>query len=112
MLFESRTMSRTFPYARVSTADQTTANQTREIEAAGLAVVKRRIVTESICGSDSANQRPGFAKLLDCMEEGDVSIVTKLDRLGRNATGVRATVVMLWRRVACVFTVSRWAGRI
>ena len=111
-------MSRTFPYARVSTADQTTANQTREIEAAGLAVVKRRIVTESICGSDSANQRPGFAKLLDCMEEGDVSIVTKLDRLdrldrlGRNATGVRATVVMLWRRVACVFTVSRWAGRI
>jgi DNA invertase Pin-like site-specific DNA recombinase len=31
-------MSRTFAYARVSTADQTVANQLREIEAAGFSV--------------------------------------------------------------------------
>lgn len=46
----------------------------------------------------SADQRPGFAKLLDRMEEGDVMIVTKLDRLGRNAMDVRATVEGLAER--------------
>lgn len=91
-------MSRTFAYARVSTADQTTANQIREIEGAGFAVDRRRVVTESISGSVSADQRPGFAKLLDRMEEGDVLIVTKLDRLGRNAVDVRATVEALVAR--------------
>ncbi|WP_432778297.1 recombinase family protein [Burkholderia gladioli pv. alliicola] len=91
-------MSRTFAYARVSTSDQTTANQLREIEAAGFSVDKRRVVLESISGSVSADQRPGFAKLLDRMEEGDVLIVTKLDRLGRNAMDVRATVEGLAER--------------
>ncbi|MCA8170553.1 recombinase family protein [Burkholderia gladioli] len=88
-------MSRTFAYARVSTTDQTPANQLREIEAAGFTVDKRRVVTESISGSVSANQRPGFAELLLKMEDGDVLIVTKLDRLGRNAMDVRATVEAL-----------------
>ncbi|RIV65971.1 recombinase family protein [Burkholderia pseudomallei] len=88
-------MSRTFAYVRVSTSDQTTANQIREIEAAGFAIDKRRVVTECISGSVSANQRPGFGKLLDRMEDGDVLIVTKLDRLGRNAMDVRATVEAL-----------------
>ncbi|MFP3710301.1 recombinase family protein, partial [Paraburkholderia sp. SIMBA_009] len=82
-------MSRTFAYARVSTSDQTTANKLREIEAAGFSVDKRRVVSESISGSVSADQRPGFAQLLVKMEEGDVLIVTKLDRLGRNAMDVR-----------------------
>lgn len=91
-------MSRTFAYARVSTSDQTTANQLREIEAAGFSVDKRRVVPESISGNVSADQRPGFAQLLVKMEEGDVLIVTKLDRLGRNAMDVRATVEGLAER--------------
>lgn len=88
-------MSRTFAYARVSTTDQSTTNQLREIEAAGFSVDKRRVITESVSGSVSADQRPGFAELLLKMEEGDVLIVTKLDRLGRNAMDVRATVEAL-----------------
>ncbi|WP_261534602.1 recombinase family protein [Burkholderia multivorans] len=92
-------MSRTFIYARVSTAEQTPENQIREIEAAGFAVDqdkrKQRIVAECISGSVAASERPGFAKLLDRMESGDVLIVTKLDRLGRNAMDVRATVERL-----------------
>ena len=88
-------MSRTFAYARVSTTDQTAANQLREIEAAGFHVDKRRVVMESISGSVSAEQRPGFADLLRRLEESDVLIVTKLDRLGRNAMDVRATVEAL-----------------
>ncbi|MCL4653010.1 recombinase family protein [Burkholderia multivorans] len=88
-------MSRTFAYARVSTTDQTATNQLREIEAAGFAVDKRRMVAENISGSVRAQQRPGFAELLLKMEEGDVLIVTKLDRLGRNAMDVRETVEVL-----------------
>ena len=88
-------MSRTFIYARVSTADQNTDNQILEIEAAGFAVDKRRIVCESISGSVAATERPQFARLLDRLELGDVLIVTKLDLLGRNAMDMRATVEQL-----------------
>ncbi|WP_426107829.1 recombinase family protein [Massilia sp. TSP1-1-2] len=88
-------MSRTFIYARVSTVDQNTDNQIHEIESAGFAVDKRRIVRESISGSVAAGKRPQFARLLDRLEPGDVLIVTKLDRLGRNAMDVRATVEQL-----------------
>jgi putative DNA-invertase from lambdoid prophage Rac len=88
-------MSRTFAYCRVSTVDQTVENQTLEIRAAGFALEPKRIVSETISGSTAASERPGFSKLLDRMEEGDVLIVTKLDRLGRNAMDVRATVERL-----------------
>jgi putative DNA-invertase from lambdoid prophage Rac len=88
-------MSRVFAYCRVSTADQVTANQRREIEAAGFAIDKRRFVEESISGSIAASERPGFARLLDRLEDGDVLVVTKLDRLGRNAMDVRATIERL-----------------
>jgi putative DNA-invertase from lambdoid prophage Rac len=85
-------MSRTFAYCRVSTLDQTTDNQAREIEGAGFAVHAKRIVTETVSGSVAAMERKGFANLMDRMEAGDVLIVTKLDRLGRNAMDVRRTV--------------------
>jgi len=49
-------------------------------------------VAENISGSVAARERPGFSRLLDRLEDGDVLIVTKLDRLGRNAMDVRATV--------------------
>ncbi|MDN7561213.1 recombinase family protein [Burkholderia orbicola] len=88
-------MSRTFVYARVSTVDQHTANQLQEIQAAGFNVDKRRVIEEAISGSTPAAERPGFQKLLERMEEGDVLVVTKLDRLGRNAMDVQSTVQKL-----------------
>ena len=88
-------MSRTFAYCRVSTAEQSTDNQVREIEAAGFGVDTHRVVAETVSGSTAALQRNGFAKLVDRLERGDVLIVTKLDRLGRNAMDVRATVEKL-----------------
>ncbi len=91
-------MSRTFAYARVSTEGQTTENQLREIEAAGFAIEPRRVVTETVSGGTPAMQRPGFIKLLDRLEHGDTLVVTKLDRLGRNAMDVRATVDVLAER--------------
>jgi putative DNA-invertase from lambdoid prophage Rac len=88
-------MARTFAYCRVSTGDQTTENQIREITASGFAIEPRRTVTETISGSVMARERPGFAKLLERLEDNDVLVVTKLDRLGRNAMDVRATVELL-----------------
>jgi putative DNA-invertase from lambdoid prophage Rac len=88
-------MPRTFAYVRVSTAGQTTENQVREIEAAGFAIEKRRVVSETVSGSSAIEQRPGFMKLMDRLERDDVLIVTKLDRLGRNAMDVTATVAKL-----------------
>ena len=88
-------MGRAFAYCRVSTADQTTDNQVREVEAAGFAVDGKRIVAETVSGSVAAMERKGFAKLVDRLEAGDVMIVTKLDRLGRNAMDVRATIERL-----------------
>ena len=88
-------MSRVFAYCRVSTSDQSTENQVQEIFAAGFAVSKQRIVAETVSGSVAASERAGFAKLFDKLEEGDVLIVTKLDRLGRNAMDVRASVERL-----------------
>ncbi|USX08233.1 recombinase family protein [Paraburkholderia fungorum] len=88
-------MTRIFAYCRVSTADQTTDNQVHEIEAAGFSVAKQRVITETVSGSVPAFERKGFAKLVDRLEDGDVLIVTKLDRLGRNAIDVRSTVERL-----------------
>lgn len=85
-------MSRTFAYCRVSTSDQTTDNQVQEIAAAGYSVAPQRVVTETVSGSVAASEREGWGRLVNKLEAGDVLIVTKLDRLGRNAMDVRATV--------------------
>ncbi len=98
-------MSRLFAYCRVSTTDQTTDNQVQEIKAAGFNIDPKRIVSECISGSTQASARPAFAKLLDRLEDGDILVVTKLDRLGRNAMDVRATVEALAQigvRVHCL----------
>ncbi|WP_323169486.1 recombinase family protein [Pantoea agglomerans] len=88
-------MSRVFAYCRVSTLEQNTENQRREIEAAGFTIKPQRLIEEQISGSVAASERPGFMRLLDRMKSGDVLIVTKLDRLGRNAIDIRQTVELL-----------------
>lgn len=88
-------MSRTFAYLRVSTIDQTTDNQHQEIEGAGFAVEPQRVIAETVSGSIPASERKGFSKLLERMEAGDILVVTKLDRLGRNAMDVRSTIEKL-----------------
>ena len=88
-------MTRVFAYCRVSTADQTTDNQVQEIAASGFVVNGPRIIAETVSGSVAAMQRKGFLALMTKLEFGDVLVVTKLDRLGRNAMDVRATVERL-----------------
>jgi len=98
-------MPRTFAYARVSTIEQEPSNQLGEIKAAGFDVEPHRIITETISGSVAIVRRKGFSRLLDKMEKGDVLIVTKLDRLGRDAIDVSTTVANLEQkgiRVYCL----------
>lgn len=84
--------SRVYGYLRVSTVDQLNENQREQIKAAGYVIPDNRIIEEKISGSVPATQRPGFAKLLERLEDGDSLIVTKLDRLGRDSIDVQATI--------------------
>jgi putative DNA-invertase from lambdoid prophage Rac len=85
-------MSRVFGYARVSTSEQTTSNQIAEIRAAGFDIEPKRMVVETVSGSSAIEQRKEFMRLLDRLEAGDILVVTKLDRLGRNSIDVQMTV--------------------
>ena len=86
---------RIFFYARVSTGDQTTDNQLTEVKAAGYDIPDYRVFAESISGSVDTGQRPEFQKLMERMEPGDTLIVSRLDRLGRNAIDVQGTIQRL-----------------
>ena len=88
-------MPRTFAYLRVSTAGQTTDNQLQEIKAVGFKVEPRRVITETVSGNVATAQRRGLTRLPDRLEPGDVLVVTKLDRLGRNVMDVGSTVAKL-----------------
>ncbi len=89
------TAGRTFAYCRVSTADQTTENQTLAIKSAGYTLRANRVVSETISGSVPAMERPGFLSLLNKMEEGDTLVVLKLDRLGRDSIDIQTTIQQL-----------------
>lgn len=82
-----------FGYCRVSTTDQTTANQRLEIERAGYAV--EYWFADTVSGSAHAAQRPQFKELLGKIRSGDTLVVSKLDRLGRDAPDVLATIKRL-----------------
>lgn len=88
-------MSRTFLYARVSTADQTTDNQVLQAAQAGYTVEPHRVHTETISGTIPAMERPVFASVVSKLESGDVLVVAKLDRLRRNASDINRTVEQL-----------------
>jgi len=67
-------------YARTSTTDQTAGleAQLRDLEAAGC----HRIFKEQLSSVDT--KRPELGRALDYVREGDMLVVTKLDRLARS----------------------------
>ena len=71
---------RLFGYARVSTSQQSLNIQIKALQAAG--VQDNRLFTDT--GSGKNTQRNGLQTLKVKVEQGDVVLVTKLDRLGRN----------------------------
>jgi DNA invertase Pin-like site-specific DNA recombinase len=89
----------TFAYSRVSTKDQTTANQKLEIEQAGYKV-DYWFSDEGVSGKAAASQRPQLKALLGQIRDGETLVVTKLGRLGRVAQDVGATIKALAARLS------------
>ena len=77
-------------YARVSTGHQSLDQQLDALTAAG--VDSKRVYTDKLSGTSSREQRPGLAALLDYARPGDAIVVVGIDRLGRNAAEVMATI--------------------
>lgn len=89
----------TFGYGRVSTGTQTTDNQRLEIEQAGYQIEPDFwFVDEGISGKVSASQRPAFKAMLGQIRKGETLVVSKLDRLGRDAIDVLQTVRQISER--------------
>ncbi|OZB93905.1 resolvase [Alteromonas macleodii] len=87
---------RIFAYCRVSTTEQTTENQVIAIRQKGYEVRDSRIVSETVSGSVEAMRREKFKMLINHqMEKGDMLVVLKLDRLGRDNIDVQSTINLL-----------------
>jgi DNA invertase Pin-like site-specific DNA recombinase len=77
-------------YARVSTGHQSQDQQLDALTAAG--VNPERVYSDNLSGASTREQRPGLASLLDYARPGDAIVVVGIDRLGRNAAEVMATI--------------------
>ena len=85
----------TLGYARISTTSQDLDTQRGALDAAG--VQGERIFTDTLSGA-AGTHRPGLAALLDYAREGDIVIVTAIDRLGRSVAEVTRTIAELGER--------------
>jgi DNA invertase Pin-like site-specific DNA recombinase len=77
-------------YAGVSTGHQSLDQQLDALTAAG--VDPKRVYSDKLSGTSTREQRPGLAALLDYARPGDAIVVIGIDRLGRNAAEVMATI--------------------
>ena len=75
-------------YYRVSTGDQSIEAQRHALGSD----FDKEFADEGVSGGTMAADRPGFAKLLEQVRKGDVVFVYAVDRLGRDALDVQATV--------------------
>lgn len=79
-------------YYRVSTSGQTIEAQRSALLRQTAQPFAKEFVDQGISGSVLARDRPGFAALLEYVREGDRLHVTAIDRLGRDALDIQATV--------------------
>lgn len=79
-------------YARVSTQDQNLDLQIQALTQAGC----QKIFEDKISGSRA--ERPGLAKALEMLREGDTLVVWKLDRLGRSVQSLVDLVGNLYKQ--------------
>lgn len=75
-------------YFRVSTNDQSIEAQRQALGGS----FDREFSDEGVSGGTLASDRPGFAALLSYVREGDTVYLYAVDRLGRDALDVQATI--------------------
>lgn len=81
-------------YLRVSTAGQSLESQ----RAALGGPFHKEFTDHGVSGTVPAAQRPGFAELMAYVREGDIVHVYAVDRLGRDALDIQATVRALMKK--------------
>ena len=81
-------MTAKIAYFRVSTEGQTVEAQRASLGGS----FDHEFQDEGVSGAVLAAERPGFAKLLSFVREGDTVVVAAVDRLGRDAIDVQTTV--------------------
>lgn len=91
-------MSARIAYFRVSTTEQSIEAQRTALGGA----FSKEFKDEGVSGAVPAVQRPAFASLLAYAREGDTVCVYAVDRLGRDALDVQATVRTLLNRGVAV----------
>lgn len=87
-------MSTTVAYFRVSTAGQSIESQRQALGGP----FEREFIDDGVSGAVLAKDRPGFAEMLKYLRKGDTLRVYAVDRLGRDALDVQATVRELLKR--------------
>jgi DNA invertase Pin-like site-specific DNA recombinase len=92
-MIKLKSTSRTFGYARVSTDDQDTSIQIAALEAAGCI----NVFAEKKTGTKREG-RTELETLLRCVREGDVILVTRIDRLARSMKDLQDIVYDLKQR--------------
>lgn len=79
---------------RVSQATQTTENQKIELLASNLNITEW-YSDDGVSGTIPQMERKGFRTMIEVAESGSTIVMSKLDRLGRNATDVMNTLQAL-----------------
>lgn len=92
-IFWTRAFMASIAYYRVSTADQSIEAQRHALTSnAPNGRFDEEFVDEGVSGAIPAAERPGFSRLLTYIRKGDVLHVYAVDRLGRDALDIQATV--------------------
>lgn len=84
-------MAKVFGYMRVSQSSQTTENQKSEIIEAGYAV-SEWFSEHGVSGSTPQSERKEWSRMMKMVEPGTVIVMTKMDRLGRDAPDILNTM--------------------
>lgn len=91
-------------YARVSTVEQSLEVQVEQLQQAGA----EKIFSEKLSGSSAAN-RAKLQDAIDFVREGDVLIVTRLDRVARSSVDLHNIVQKLTDK-GCGFRCTEQSG--
>jgi DNA invertase Pin-like site-specific DNA recombinase len=93
-----------YGYARVSTGSQSLSAQLEQLSQAGT----NRIFKEKVSGA--VTDRPQLHQLLKVLEEGDLVLITRLDRLARSTRDLLNTVALIGEKKAGFRSLSdAWA---